>query len=71
MVGIVANNLIGIKFKRTLGCRQFSLFRYGIDWITEAVFSGPYIKQNLDLLYALQFVSGSMVCDVKGGWTWN
>lgn len=28
-----------MKFKKTLNCYQFSFFRYGLDWITELIFS--------------------------------
>jgi transposase len=33
------NNRAPIKFKKTLNCYQFSFFRYGLDWITELIFS--------------------------------
>ena len=55
MMGLIAHNAVArIKFKRTLGYNQFSLFRYGIDWFTEIIFSGCYLTQNLCLPSAYQ-----------------
>jgi len=42
-----------IKFKRTLGCFQFSFFRYGLDWLTQFLFStraDPSMRNPLQIL---------------------
>lgn len=36
-----------IKFKATLGCFQFSFFRYGLDWITELIFKNFTVPERL------------------------
>lgn len=38
-----------MRFKKTLKCHQFSFFRYGLDWITELIFS------NLNCLNYINF----------------